>query len=84
MGFACSLGGGSSFCLWTGFLVRGSRLLSPRWVLESFLVWFGCSIASLVRLGGDSGQFVVRDGCEFQIWFSHLLGYVALVGGFFS
>ncbi|KAG7558593.1 hypothetical protein ISN45_Aa05g002360, partial [Arabidopsis thaliana x Arabidopsis arenosa] len=52
-----------------------SGLLLVWWVLESFLVWFGCSIASLVRLGGDSGQFVVRDGCEFQIWFFHLLGF---------
>ncbi|CAL9237950.1 unnamed protein product [Arabidopsis halleri] len=81
---ACSLGGGRSFCLWISFYVRGSRLLSPRWVLESFLVWFGCSVASLVRLGGASGQFVVRDGREFQIWFFHLLGYVVLVDRFFS
>ncbi|CAL9213651.1 unnamed protein product [Arabidopsis halleri] len=53
----------------------GFLLCDGLWVLESFLVWFGCSVASLVRLGGDSGQFVVRDGREFQIWFFHFLGF---------
>ncbi|CAL9231923.1 unnamed protein product [Arabidopsis halleri] len=61
------------FCL--ACYSSGGFLLCDGWVLESFLVWFGCSVASLVRLGGDSGQFLVRDGREFQIWFFRLLGF---------